>query len=372
MRKPSKPNPDFPLYAHASGKWAKKVGGKLRYFGTWADPDTALADYQSWRSEYDERTRVPTLEELRQRFPFKVQLSLGDAVALFLSDKQAQVEKREISQRTHREHRDTCSRLVEYLGDQRTVASLTPADFCSFRDHRGKTLNLVSLGNEVTRVKTLFRWLYQSRYLKEPMHFGPTFKKPTARALRRHKRESGKKLFSQHDILMLIHEAGTHLRAMIYLGINCGFGPNDCCQLPLRAINLESGWIDFPRPKTEVDRLCPLWPETIDALRSSQLARTQLGNDTVSPENPPSNIRLNGEGEIEEIIPPAPSWPIPDWKKMKKGDPVWVREVIDGEEEIYDGKFVKKIPKNVKVLIAVDGEEIERSFPESNVRQPDI
>lgn len=82
---------------------------------------------------------------------------------------------------------------------------------------------------------------------------------------------------------MLIHEAGTHLRAMIYLGINCGFGPNDCCQLPLRAINLESGWIDFPRPKTEVDRLCPLWPETIDALRSSQLARTQLGNDTVSP-----------------------------------------------------------------------------------------
>ena len=103
-----------------------------------------------------------------------------------------------------------------------------------------------------------------------------------------------------------------------------------------------------------------------------QVDATQLGNDTVSPENPPSNIRLNGEGEIEEIIPPAPSWPIPDWKKMKKGDPVWVREVIDGEEEMLDGKFVKKIPKNVKVLIAVDGEEIERSFPESNVRQPDI
>jgi len=43
--KPEKPTPDFPLFPHASGKWAKKVGGELHYFGRWTDPDGALASY---------------------------------------------------------------------------------------------------------------------------------------------------------------------------------------------------------------------------------------------------------------------------------------------------------------------------------------
>jgi hypothetical protein len=40
--KPDKPCPDFPLFSRDSGQAAKKVRGRLRYFGLGGAPDAAI------------------------------------------------------------------------------------------------------------------------------------------------------------------------------------------------------------------------------------------------------------------------------------------------------------------------------------------
>lgn len=67
--------------------------------------------------------------------------------------------------------------------------------------------------------------------------------------------------------------AKTPLTAMILLGAKCGFGNADCANLPLGAVDLDRGWIDLPRPKTGIPRRCPLWPESVQALRDALTKR---------------------------------------------------------------------------------------------------
>src|SRR5262249_55530521 len=66
------------------------------------------------------------------------------------------------------------------------------------------------------------------------------------------------------------------------LGINCGFGNADCGTLPLSAVDLDGGFIDYPRPKTGIPRRCPLWPQTVIALREALAGRPQPQGEAVA------------------------------------------------------------------------------------------
>src|SRR5262249_37260182 len=121
----------------------------------------------------------------------------------------------------------------------------------------------------------LFKHALDSGLIDKPIRFGPGFKRPSRKTLRLHRAEQGPKLFTADEVRRMIDGAGPQLKAMILLGINAGFGNADCGNLLMSAVDLEGGWVTYPRPKTGIPRRAALWPETVAAMREALARRTQ-------------------------------------------------------------------------------------------------
>jgi len=73
-------------------------------------------------------------------------------------------------------------------------------------------------------------------------------------------------VFTSKDVHRLLDTADCQMKAMIWLGLNCGFGCNDCAELKWSDLDLANGRVKLARKKTGVSRDLPLWPETSQAL----------------------------------------------------------------------------------------------------------
>jgi integrase len=256
-QKPPKPYDDFPLYPHGNGQWAKKIKGQLRYFGKWSDPDAALELYELQRE---------ALYAGREPSRPSVNLSVADACNFFLGAKDALCVAGELTNRTLVEYTATCNRILAEFGRERTVPSLVAADFDALRKSLAKRMGPVSLGNEVNRVRMVFRYAVEADLIDRAVRFGPNFKRPSAKVLRLERIRRGKRLFTAAELRMVLDEAREPLRTIIHLAINCGLGNADIGRLSVGHLDLKGRWLNYPRPKTGMDRRARLWPETVAGL----------------------------------------------------------------------------------------------------------
>jgi integrase len=257
------PRPDgYPLYAHSSGRWAKKIRGKIRYFGKWDEPQVAL---DKWLEEKDALLagRVPRAN--------KDGLTVLGLVNHFLSNKEQRVATGELKKRTFKDYKLIADRLVKVFGKKRLVEDLQPNDFELLRADFSATHGPVALFCDITRAKTIFAHGDETFHVRPD--YGASFNKPTKSNLRREKTGRAKKFFEAGEIVAMLNVASVPLKAMILLGINCAFGNDDCATICVKHLDLEGGWHNYPRPKTSIVRRCPLWPETVEALEAAIAAR---------------------------------------------------------------------------------------------------
>jgi integrase len=273
--KPAKPRRDFPLFPHATGRWAKKVRGRFHYFGKVADDPHGKRALEMWLDQRDDLLAGRTPRTSADG------LNIRELANRYLTIKRHQVDTREITQRHFNNLFNACELLIRNFGKVRRVDDLAAADFESLRALLAKTRGAWALGGTVAKIRSVFKYAHDAGLIDHPVRYGPNFKRPSKSALRRERSDKPPRLFSAAELQKILSLARNHqLRAMILLGINCGLGNADCGQLRFRNIELLNGWLNFPRPKTGIDRRCPLWPETIKALREAIDARPEPRDKT--------------------------------------------------------------------------------------------
>jgi integrase len=299
--RPKKPYPDFSLSPHASGKWQKKILGKVHFFGRWAkrvNGRLVRVEGDGWKEALEEYKAVA--DDLHAGRTPRVkadQLTVAGLCNAFLTAKLRKVSSGELGARMFQEYKDTTDLIVGAFGKTRLVDDLAADDFESLRAQMAERWGPVRLGNGITRVKSVFKYAIDNGLTERPIRCGGEFKKPDKAVLRRHRAQNGERMLERDELRLMLdaltgaevqtaridEETGKPesvtlnpnpaLRAMILLGVNAGFGNNDVATLPVLALDLDAGWINFPRPKTGIPRRCPLWPETLAAIREAMVIR---------------------------------------------------------------------------------------------------
>jgi integrase len=256
--------PRFPLSQYKRGKftyWVKKINQKRVYFERIDNDPRGEVSLQQWQDLLAGRTP--------ESGGAKSGLTLRKLCNLFMEFQESRKARGKIGQRTFDEYQTSCKILLDCIGKQRQVETLRPEQFASIDDHLAERFGVNRIHKHITQIRSVFEFAFSEGLIEKSISFGKRLEKPNAKELRTHRAQKGRMDFTKEEILKLIKHSNATQKAMVLLGVNGGLGNSDIADLRKENLDLENGWIDYPRAKTGTERFIPLWKETVTAIKAA-------------------------------------------------------------------------------------------------------
>lgn len=240
----------FPLTLHRTGQYCKKIKGKFYYFGT--NKHEAMQRYLEQASMlHTGRSSSPTASG--------DDISIKTLCNLYLQHQESRAQQGEISTRHFSDQVKSLTKLTRFLGQHRLIGEMSTVDLQNYKRKLVKSYSSRHRINlNIAIMKSAFHWARENEVVRNVPNVDAVSKMKIIRQER--------PVFAPDEIRTLLDTADPQMRAMIWLGLNCGFGCTDCSELLWNNIDLVGGRVQLPRRKTGIDRNLPLWPETLDAL----------------------------------------------------------------------------------------------------------
>lgn len=241
----------FPLTLHPTGQFCKKIRGKLYYFGT--DKKLALQRYLEQAAYlYSGKARPHEKKDNG--------LSIRHLCNLYLEQQESKAVVGQIKMRHVYDQTAMLRDFVRFIGPNRMISDISTMDIQNYirkliKDKKSAN----TINNRIATIKAMYNWAVNNEIINN----GPNLK--AIKKITKIRQE--KFTFTSEQIQKLLEVADVQMKAMMFLGLNCGFGCTDCAELKWENLDLENSRVIFPRGKTGTSRNLALWPETVKALR---------------------------------------------------------------------------------------------------------
>jgi integrase len=241
----------FPLTLHPTGQYCKKIKGKIRYFGT--DKKKAIEKYLA------QATYLHGAQSLVQKIP-NDKMTLKKLCDLYLHYQNSRVLVGDITAKHYNDLKYSLGRLMAFLGQGCRIENISTLDLQNYKRKLQSSYPSVDRQNlHIGLMKAMFHWARKNDVLESIPNINAISKDRVV-----HKE---KYTFNKKQIRKLLSTADVKMKAMIWLGLNCGFGCTDCSRLQWKDLDFKNNRVKLVRKKTGVGRNLPLWPETIQALK---------------------------------------------------------------------------------------------------------
>ena len=280
-----KPYATFPLTPHKRG-WCKKISGKVVIICGHLPPKEALAIYVQKMPRLHATSTLPEASSVTQQVmaqpPRELPVACPPVSVTEVKDRYLAVKERELragmlKDRSYMSLMEILPQFTKTMA--KSAADLTPQDFADYRLKLALKYSAYSLDRHITNIRAMFNWAVRNGVINALPKWGDSFEKPSLTQKRKHRHamvaKNGKRMFANSDVRRLLAAANPVMKAMVYLGINCGMGNTDIAELPRSALDLVSGILEYPRPKTSQERRAILWPETVEAIRQALQVRPE-------------------------------------------------------------------------------------------------